>query len=288
MQPSGMSTQGPPRRSLEAPPPVGASRRSTEATFAPGEQGYFAQDLDLGRPSQWWMQRKAPPPIFQNRNDIYFEIEESAAPGLTVKHVYVLFADYSQSIITARFEEANPPQAELSQRHDAPPTRLRQDQLEEAHSRFGARLANMAAAKANSVVGSGTAFALISELLSAFPDALPPVGTRAYGSLIYTNMANASVQQHDEIRAGDVVTFRNAKMQGHKGGLKQKYSMDVGKPDHVGVVVDWDGTKKKVRAWEQGRESRKVKVESFKLGDLRSGEVRIWRIVARDWVGWGR
>jgi myosin tail region-interacting protein MTI1 len=31
----------------------------------------------------------------------------------------------------------------------------------------------------------------------------------------------------------------------------------------VAVVAVWDGTKKKVRAWEQGRESKKVKLESF-------------------------
>merc|ERR1711964_762921 len=65
-----------------------------------------------------------------------------------------------------------------------------------------------------------------------------------------------------------------------------KYSMEVGKPDHVGVVAEWDGTKKKVRAWEQGRESKKVKLESFKLDDLRSGEVKIWRVMPRSWVGW--
>ena len=234
------------------------------------------------------MHRKAPPPILQNRGDVVYEFEEAVAQNLTVKHVYALFMDYSQTIVTARYDDMNPAQAELTQRHEPPPSRLRQDQLEDAHARFGARLADMAASKANSVVGNGSAFALINELLTAFPDALPPVGTRAYGALIYTNLANASVQQHDEIRAGDVVTFRNAKMQGHKGAMKQKYSVDIGKPDHVGVVVDWDGTKKKVRVWEQGRESKKARMESFKLGDLRSGEVKIWRIVARHWVGWGR
>jgi microsomal dipeptidase-like Zn-dependent dipeptidase len=37
----------------------------------------------------------------------------------------------------------------------------------------------------------------------------------------------------------------------------QKYTAEVGKPDHVGIVVDWDGTKKKIRAWEQGREKER-------------------------------
>ena len=103
---------------------------------------------------------------------------------------------------------------------------------------------------------------------------------------MYANLANASTQQYDEIRPGDIISFRNAKFQGKHGAMHAKYSAEVGKPDHVAVVAEWDGTKKKVRAWEQGRESKKVKQESFKLDDLRSGEVKIWRIMPRSWVGW--
>ena len=269
-----------------------AGRRSMDAPRTSMEQGYIAEDVDLGRNSQWWMQRKMPPPIFQNRSDVTFEVEESTViqqdkKELVMKHVYALFLDFSQTVVTARFDPKDPVNVELSQRHEPPPARLRQDQLEDAHSRFGSRLAEMANCKLNSIIGNGTPFALVAELLGALPDALPPVGIRGFGALVYTNLANASVQQHDEIRAGDVVTFRNAKMQGHRGSMKTKYSIDVGKPDHVGIVVDWDGTKKKVRAWEQGRESKKVKIESFRLSDLRSGEVKVWRVVSREWVGWG-
>ncbi|KAL8972276.1 MAG: hypothetical protein Q9183_000633, partial [Haloplaca sp. 2 TL-2023] len=139
---------------------------------------------------------------------------------------------------------------------------------------FGTRIAEGALSKKETVVGDGTPNALILDLMSSLPSALRPVGTRAYGALVYTNLANASVQQFDEIRAGDIITFRNAKFQGHRGAMHAKYSAEIGKPDHVGVVVDWDGTKKKIRAWEQGRENRKVRAEGFKLGDLRSGEVK--------------
>lgn len=68
--------------------------------------------------------------------------------------------------------------------------------------------------------------------------------------------------------------------------------MEVGKPDHVAVVADWDGTKKKIRVWEQkGKEgpkggSAKVKEESYRVADLKSGEVRVWRVMGRGWIGW--
>jgi len=255
-----------------------------------GEPLYIASDVGLGESSYWWAQSNTPPPAFQNRRDILYEIEESSSSqggkATTTKDVYVLFHDYSQTVITAQFDARNPADVVLSQRHESPPSTLRQDQLEEAHTRFGQRLAEAVATKQNTIVGNSEPQTLVLELLKQFPDVLYPVGVRAYGALVYANLANASFQQFDEIRPGDVITLRNAKFQGHRGPMHQKYNMEVGKPDHVGVVVDWDGTKKKVRAWEQGRESKKVKIESFKLGDLRSGEIKVWRVMGRSWVGW--
>ena len=280
-----------PRQSTEMQRTSTSIRRSTDTSRPSGEQGFIAGDVDLGHSSQWWARPDTPPPVFQNRRDLIFETEETSTTRrggkqAVTKTIYVLFMDYSQSVVIAQFEAKDPMNATLEQHHEPPPQSLRQDQLENAHTRFGSRIAEAANAKKETVIGDGTPHALVLDLLSALPEALPPVGVRAYGANVYANLANASVRQFDEIRPGDIVTFRNAKFQGHRGPMHSKYSVEVGKPDHVGVVIDWDGTKKKVRAWEQGRESKKVKAESFKFGDLRSGEVKVWRVMARNWVGW--
>lgn len=280
-----------PRQSTEMQRTSASIRRSTDASRPSGGQGFIAGDVDLGHNSQWWARPDTPPPVFQNRRDLIFETEETSTmrrgdKQTVTKMVYILFMDYSQTVVTAQFEAKDPVNASLEQRHEAPPQSLRQDQLENAHTRFGSRIAEAANAKKETVVGDGSPDGLVLDLLSSLPEALLPVGVRAYGANVYANLANASVRQIDEIRPGDIVTFRNAKFQGHRGPMHSKYSVEVGKPDHVGVVIDWDGTKKKVRAWEQGRESKKVKPESFKFGDLRSGEVKVWRVMARNWVGW--
>ena len=280
-----------PRQSTEIQRTSTSIRRSTDTSRPSGELGFIAGDVDLGHDSQWWARPDTPPPVFQNRRDLIFETEETSTTRrggkqAITKIVYILFMDYSQTVVTAQFEARDPVHANLEQRHEPPPQTLRQDQLENAHTRFGSRIAEAAIAKKETVVGDGTPHALVLDLLSALPEALPPVGVRAYGANVYANLANASVRQFDEIRPGDIVTFRNAKFQGHRGPMHSKYSIEVGKPDHVGVVIDWDGTKKKVRAWEQGRESKKIRPESFKFGDLRSGEVKVWRVMARNWVGW--
>jgi hypothetical protein len=255
------------------------------------DSGFVANDIDLAPSSAWWTKPDGTPPFFQGRKDILYEFDESTSSKrggktLVTKDLYVLFQDYSQTVITAQYDTQDPQDARLEQRHEQPPARLRQDQLEQAHEHFGRALFDAVVTKKDTVVGDGTPHGLVQELLKPFSNALLPIGTRAYGAIVYANLANASTTQNDEIRPGDIITFRNAKFQGKHGAMHAKYSVDVGKPDHVGVVAEWDGTKKKVRAWEQGRESKKTKLESFKLDDLRSGEVKIWRVMPRSWVGW--
>ncbi|KAI5777770.1 hypothetical protein EDC01DRAFT_387004 [Geopyxis carbonaria] len=281
----------PPRASMDVSRGGGAGRRSMDQSRPHSD--YVAREIELAADaSSWWSKPNTLPPVFQSRaKDLRYEIEESSVPrrggrSTMTKDVYILFHDYSQSVLTARYDRDDPSAVTFEQRHEPPPPPPRQDQLEDFQSQFGVKIFAGVKAREGTVVGDGDPFSLIKELFTLVPQALLPVGTRAFGALVYTNLANASVHLYDEIRAGDIITFRNAKFQGHKGGLHQKYTIDVGKPDHVGIVVDWDGTKKKIRAYEQGRESRKVKIDSFKVGDLRSGEVKVWRVAGREWVGW--
>jgi myosin tail region-interacting protein MTI1 len=290
--PQAPPSRAPPRQSIDIQRSMGG-RRSVDVSrpSISAESGFVANDVDLAQHTSWWLQPNGVPPVFQGRRDIFFESDESttSAPGgrtVVTKELYVLFQDYSQTIITARFDPQNPSDTHLDQRHEPPPRSLRQDQLEQAYEQFGLQISNTIPSKKDSVVGDGSPQALIYELLRPFKDVLLPVGTRAYGALVYANMANASTQMTDEIRPGDIISIRNAKFQGKHGPMHAKYSVEVGKPDHVAIVAEWDGTKKKVRAWEQGRENKKVKQESFKLDDLRSGEVKVWRIMPRSWVGW--
>ena len=272
-------------------------RRSMDPGSRPqaDDSGHIAKDVDLSRSTLWWAQPNMVPPGLQNRSDVAIESEESTTSkrggrSMTNRDVYILFQDYSQTIITASYDAKDPSRdVHLEQRHEPPPPKMRQDQLEAAYSHYGERIAAAAVTKQSQTVGDGSSMALITELLKgAGPNVLQPVGSRAYGALVYQNMQNSSVSQFDEIRPGDVVSFRNAKFKGKHGAMHAKYSMDVGKPDHVAIVMEWDGTKKKIRALEQGREKegKKVKLESFRVGDLGGGEVKVWRVVGRDYVGW--
>ncbi len=144
-----------PMRSLLPPPPTEAprsrqsldisramanTRRSMDIPRPSVDMGFIATDVDLAESTFWWTQPNIPPPVFQNRKDLLFEIEESTSSkrgGKTTvsKDVYVLFADYSQTVINVRFDAKNPSDVTFEQRHEAPPSKLRQEQLEAAHEK---------------------------------------------------------------------------------------------------------------------------------------------------------
>ena len=291
-----------PRQSLDVAR-AGSVRRSMDQARPSGEHGgQMAQDVDLATSTQWWTSAAPLPPGLQARNgvDILSESEESQKSrrgGRTTisKDIYILYPDYSQTVLGVSYDKSEPSDVSFEQRHEAPPGKMRQDQLEACWERFGKRIADAASKaghakgkdKGGAALGDGSAAALPLELMKGLQsEALMPVGNKAYGALVYANLANASTMQFDEIRPGDIVTLRNARFEGHHGAIKSKYKVDYG-VWHVGVVEEWDGTRRSVRVWEQGREKKGgVRSEKLRLGDLRSGEVRCWRVVGRDWVGW--
>ncbi|KAG5518827.1 hypothetical protein PMAC_002357 [Pneumocystis sp. 'macacae'] len=251
---------------------------------------YIAHNIDLEKDTLWWTLPNALPSVFQNRKDILLKFFESShlledGNTITTKEIRILFHDYSETHILAIFNKENPEDVNLKQTHRPAPIKPNQNQLEIAYEKFGTQIANLASQCFGITVGDGTPFAFIQDIISNIPHALPSTGVRAYGALIYQNRANASTDQRDEIKTGDIISFRNAKFQGHKGGLHTKYSTDVGKPDHVAIVMDWDGTKRKIKVWEQGRNSKKVVQSSFKLNDLKTGEICVWRVMSKSWEG---
>ncbi|KTW26210.1 hypothetical protein T552_03101 [Pneumocystis carinii B80] len=252
---------------------------------------YIACNIDLKKDTLWWTRPNALPSIFQNRKDILLKFFESShllkdGNSIATKEIRILFHDYSETQILVTFNKKNPENADLKQIHRPSPIKPNQNQLEIAYEKFGTQVANLASLHTGITIGDGSPFAFIQNIISNIPDALPPTGVRAYGAVIYQNRANASIEQRDEIKTGDIVSFRNVKFQGHKGTLHTKYSTSVGNPDHAAVIMEWDGTKRKIKVWEQGRISKKVIQSSFRIGDLKSGEICIWRVMSKSWVNW--
>ena len=244
--------------------------------------------------SQWWLLANAPPPSFQNRpEELIFEIEESSTTrrsgkSTITREVYILFKDYSKLTVIAQYDKSSPESASFSQNRDPPPAIPERSKLQEFSHHFQPSILSPLERLAGTSVGDGTPYALVREIYSRIPDILPSAGSRTHGIRIYENMANVNTNSLDEIRPGDVVVFRHAKFGGSSnrkfGGTK--YVTEAGRPEHTAIVYEWDGSKRKLKVFEQGREGRKVIQASYKLGDLKSGDIDIFRPVPRTWANW--
>lgn len=167
----------PPRKSTD--PQMG---RVSTSGHRPEGGDYIAREIDLAEATQWWAQLNTPPPPFQGRPDVLYEVEESTTSmrgggSVISKTVYLLFQDYSQTIVSAQYDPRNVGDVSLDQRQEGPPSKLRQDELESYWTRFGSVMSkNVQSATGSGAVGDGTAYSLILELLRPMKGALPPVG----------------------------------------------------------------------------------------------------------------
>ena len=117
---------------------------------------------------------------------------------------------------------------------------------------------------------------------------LPPIGNKSYGVTIYKNFNNSNVSKIDDIKAGDILWIKNGKFSTHKGIIGSK-SVTVGDgPDNgtcAGVIYDFDPKQAKFKVIEQDA-SGHIKQESYKIGEFKSGKIRVFRPVSRQYVDW--
>lgn len=281
---------------------------SVESTVVTSGQA-LAIEFDLQPETEWWLTGRGIPADLSSRTDVTYEVDQSeiwkrGGIKVTIRDIYVLFADCSQTVITVEFSLQGRPA--FQQRIVPPPATLRQDQLVHANLRFGRGLA---AGLADYVGQQFPAGQFLSVLMSRnVPESLPMIKNYMYGALVYEQLAaNAGggdtthIKQSDEIRAGDVVVFGNAAFEspimdkGHPssdqiGRLGEFGSGSGSRGRSAGVVYEWDGPRRIVGVYQQAPEEvgggREVIAQSYELDGLVSGVVQVFRIVGRDFISW--
>lgn len=204
-----------------------------------------------GKESSWLTSGHGVPPGIVGAGDA-FEVKNTT----NQRRVLVLHPDWTHTIYM--FSTANGEQ--LSKLECAAP-QMDLHQLKDVSTRLGAIIVAAAQNDMHNLDHSASSVARLLESNGAL------VAGKSFGMEIYTNIGNASVQQHDEIRPGDICVCEDASFQGQRGPL-QKYNKTY--RDSVFVVGEWDGTKRKLHFVDS-------KKETARLGDLRMGVVRIFR-----------
>ncbi|GAA5889162.1 hypothetical protein JCM8208_007788 [Rhodotorula glutinis] len=124
---------------------------------------------------------------------------------------------------------------------------------------------------------------LVEFCLGRATDPMPPSGGR-YGAVVYDATVEqgkkaATVSEEDEPRAGDIVSI-HAKF---KHALSSK-TVGSAQAPHVAVVAAWDDKKGKLRVLEVDPKSGSMVEGSYKVEDMRAGQLTVYRVAPRDYA----
>lgn len=249
---------------------------------------------ELESTSGWWIKNDIPDSLAAKLGtDLIFEVDTNkvykrGGRQVVYKDYYILFHDLSQIVLELQYH-ADDPRATVIvialAAKGAP--QIRKDHLHKMSSSLGAIAADGAQKYLGAKISGGIVPEVFGQLLKNDPNVLEPIGEKAFGATIYKNN-NANIVKIDEVRPGDILCAKGAKFASHKGlkGLGNKsIVLGEGNEMYAGVIVEYDPRKDKVKVLENDR-SGIVKREGYRLDELKSGRVRIFRIVDRDYVGW--
>ncbi|OBA21400.1 hypothetical protein METBIDRAFT_17645, partial [Metschnikowia bicuspidata var. bicuspidata NRRL YB-4993] len=242
----------------------------------------------------WWIKSEIPDSLSGKLGiDLEFEVDENRIKKrdgheVIYKDYYILFHDLSQLIFEIQYQSDDPRETvSVSSVKVKGSPKIRKDILHSYSSNLGHSLAEYADKAVGSKLGTSIVEEAFLHLSAKNPNLLRPIGEKAFGSAIYKNF-NHNVTRIDEIRPGDIVCMRSAKFTSHKGlgGLGVKnISAGEGNEIYSAIVLQYDPKKDKIKVAESGK-GGVVKKESYKFGEMKSGKIRIYRVVSRDSVGW--
>lgn len=249
---------------------------------------------DLKNSSAWWIKNAAPVSLqLKVGTSLVYEVDThqiTKRNGRVVlyKDYYILYHDLSQLIIELQYDQMDPRETACLNglRVESAPV-AKKDALRAFATDLGARAAKMAEFLEGKKFPDGLINDIFADLKSSGASILLPVGQKAYGFIVY-KLSNGTANKVDDIRAGDIVCMRNAKIPAHKG-LKSLALKPVvlGENDSIysAVVVEYDAKKDKIKVMESDPHGI-VRKEGYRLGEIKSGHVRIFRLVKREFIGW--
>ncbi|KAF5360638.1 hypothetical protein D9756_005132 [Leucocoprinus leucothites] len=164
---------------------------------------------------------------------------------------------------------------------------LNADDLMAVWGRVGVQICEVATTmhdhSKKNLVGDGTYRGFVDAVLREVPNAAKPQTKQIpYGYLVYLQSGGQVQKRASEIMPGDVVEIADARFKGHKGlgGYQQHVGGEGGGPV-VGVVCEFEPKKSKVRVFQANQHVGQQTVESasYRLDDLKSGLVKVYRVL---------
>ena len=256
-------------------------RRSTTTTIFPE-----GPKISFDPHDSWWLNKQLPSDF---KYKYLFEVEDHKVKkrlGQTwiIRDYYILFEDYSQLQICLNFNEKDPQGTVTCQQFfKDKPTDL--TKLEGYSKRIGLGIIQKAHSKIGLTGSSHLVTSILDELKSE--KILAPISSRTYGMSVFDYKPDTPIDSEalKNVRAGDILVIRKGKFESHnKLGAKSITSIGMDSVPYSSIITEYDFTKSKFRVIEE--HSGKVIQSSYKLSHMRSGKLKVFRVVGRDYVGW--
>ncbi|SCU82611.1 LAME_0C02058g1_1 [Lachancea meyersii CBS 8951] len=244
--------------------------------------------INFDQADRWWLEKVIPAGLVSgNRLKYIWEIDDNifnkrSGEQWTMRDFYILFEDYSQLHATVVFNVSNPHQTvKFWQQFLPSPSSNRK--LDEFASRIGYRIFETANQSINRPSQD-----FVYHLITSMKDSVvPPIASRTYGVPLLTFSPDGALDEEalKSVRPGDILVVRRGKFQSH-GKLLQKTTHEIGMDaiPFAGVITEYDFSKNKFRVIEE--QNGKTRQASYRIHDMKSGKLKVFRVVDRSYVGW--
>ncbi|KAK6462341.1 hypothetical protein DFJ63DRAFT_153153 [Scheffersomyces coipomensis] len=286
------------RQSLDS----GSRSRSSKTTKSDQSQAELVFDelheevnINTVSNQQWWLNDELPDKLTSKiGNDLIFEIDKNSigkrgSRQIEIKDYYILFYDLSQIVIELQYETRDPRSTvKLVNFFIKPIPIVRKDLLDRYHRNFSSLIVNAASQYLGQKLSDNIVKIILDSPQTSNNTLLHTIGNKSFGVTIYKSLksnSNATVERIDDIKAGDILWIKNGKFQSHKGLVGSK-SISTG-DEHTSIIYEYDNSnkKEKLRVIETDAAGN-VKRETYKLSEFKSGRIRIFRPVGKDYIGW--
>lgn len=224
----------------------------------------------------WWTTESLPPQL--TKTETYFEVESTdihKRGGQLIKYLIYYVLDAHLTCITMELAyNTNEPERLLFFHETKEKSKADRKKLIEEYTKYGPLAYNTAVKSLNKSYNGE----YINFIFSNLPkDVLQPIASKTFGAVVYRNN-NGEAKSFDDIRPGDILVLVDAVFEGHRAK-----EVGFGKP-HVSLVTSYDSEKSRFKVIEQV--DGLIQQGRYKLKNMKSGKLRVFRIVGRDYVNW--
>ncbi|SCU79246.1 LAFA_0B01750g1_1 [Lachancea sp. 'fantastica'] len=238
--------------------------------------------------NEWWLEKTIPAGLISdNRLKYIWEVDETMLTKRCNQHwlmrdFYILFEDYTQLHATVVY---NPSKAHETIKfwQEFLPSPSSAHKLNEFASKIGYKIFEMASQSLNQPSQD-----FVFEIIKKMPESvLPPIASRTYGVPLLTYSPDGAFAEEalKSVRPGDILVVRRGKFHSH-GKLLPKTTHELGMDTtpYAAVITEYDFSKNKFRVIEE--QHGKTRQASYRLHDMKSGKLKVFRAVERSFVGW--